>query len=142
MNVFPSPSAPSRRWLCACLGLSLIAGLPGCAFDVVSVNQMPATLTPVAGPPARFVLPGEVSVSIGTGFSTHLHQGTAWVEVGKIAQGQVFTTKDQVVTVEASNISEAQLVVSGEKIVGFFLPVERTFTPATSKISLGSKPQS
>jgi len=50
--------------------------------------------------------------------------------VGRIEQGEVYKTKDQVVTVEASNMYEAQLVLSGSLVVGFYLPVERTFTAA------------
>ncbi len=123
------------------LGYAIMTGLTGCAFDVVSVRQIPATFESVAGAPATFVLRKEVEVSIGTGFKTRLRQGTSWRQVGKIAQGTVFTTKDQVVTVEASNISEAQIVVFGQRIVGFYLPVEHTFAPASSPISLEPNPQ-
>ena len=121
----------------------LAAGLcvSGCAFDVVSVHQVPTTFATATGQPASFVLQKEVKVSIGTGFGTTLRKGTSWHEVGKVAQGTVFTTRDQVVTVEASNIHEAQLVISGQQIVGFFLPVEQTFVPATPPLSVDNQTQ-
>jgi hypothetical protein len=38
----------------------------------------------------------------------------------------VYATRDRVLTVEASNVHEAYIVVSNGKLVGFFLPVEKT----------------
>jgi hypothetical protein len=108
----------------------------GCAFDVVSVRQTPTTLTPLGGAARGFTLPHDLSVAIGTGFPTRLKQGTTWHEVGQIAQGDVYTTRDQVVMVEASNLHEAQLVVADGKIVGFYLPVEHTFTAAQPPLVL------
>jgi hypothetical protein len=57
-----------------------------------------------------------------------LEAGTRWTQVGRIEQGDVFRTKDQIVQVEASDVYEAYVVLNGNNIVGFYLPVERTFT--------------
>lgn len=84
-------------------------------------------------PLEEFTLAGEHDISIGTGFRTKLKAGTKWTEAGRLPEGKVFVTKDQVVTVEASNIHEAGIVVEGDALVGFFLLVEKTFTPAKKK---------
>lgn len=101
----------------------------GCAFDVAHVKQLPASFQPVTGTPVRWRLGHEAKVSIGTGYTTRLQPGTRWVQVGRLEQGDVFKTADQIVTVEASNIHEAYLVIKDGAVTGFYLPVERTFTP-------------
>ena len=115
--------------------------LGGCALDIVSVKQAPATLTPVAAASPASLLATDVTVPLGTGFPTKLKQGTKWQRIGTLPQGDVYSTRDQVLTVEASNIHEAQLVVSGGNVVGFYLPVERTFAPAKTPTPLTLTPQ-
>jgi hypothetical protein len=51
-------------------------------------------------------------------------------------QGDVFRTADQVLTVEASHIHEAYIVVWGSMLRGFYLPVEGTFSPLSSPVDL------
>ena len=75
-----------------------------------------------------------VTLHVSSGFSTLLKTGTRWTQVGRIAQGDVFRTKDQIVQVEASNVYEAYVVLNGNNIVGFYLPVERTFTAASPPV--------
>ena len=87
-----------------------------------------------------FVLGHDVKATLGTGFPTRLKAGTRWRQVGTIEHGAVFATKDQIVTVEASNIYEAQLVVSNNIIQGFYLPVEKTFCAVRAPIRIETKP--
>jgi hypothetical protein len=114
--------------------LVVVLGCGGCAMDIVSVRQTPATLAPVGEGAPTITLQSEITVSIGTGFATRLKKGTTWRRVGKIAEGDVYITRDQVVTVEASHIHEAQVVVAGNQVVGFYLPVERTFAVAKTPV--------
>jgi len=81
-----------------------------------------------------------VDVGLGTGFPTHLKAGTRWHRVGQIQYGTVYSTKDQIVEVEASNIYEAQLVMTDQTVKGFYLPVEKTFTPASHPVSIAIEP--
>ena len=113
--------------------------LTGCAFNLVSVKQVPTTCTAVTGTPENFVLCAEVKAKLGTSFPTHLKAGTRWHQVGDTDYGAVFATPDQIVAVEASHIHEAQLVVSNRVITGFYLPVEKTFAPVTHPISIETK---
>ena len=113
--------------------------LAGCAFNLVSVKQVPTTCTAVTGTPETFVLCADVKAKLGTSFPTHLKAGTRWHQVGDTDYGAVFATPDQIVAVEASHIHEAQLVVSNRVITGFYLPVEKTFAPVTHPISIETK---
>ena len=106
--------------------------LNGCAFDLVHVKQIPTSLESSNVPPNSFELEEQVTCSLGTGYDRTLKAKTKWDCVGKISYGDVFRTKDQVLTVEASNIYEAYIVISSGKLVGFYLPVENSFSPLSS----------
>jgi hypothetical protein len=128
------------------LVLSAVAGLQlpllgGCAFDVMSVKQIPAQLETGAVGRSSFELGKDASVSPAGGFSRTLRQGTHWTFVGSIKQGDAYKTSDQVLTVEASNIQEAYIVVDAtNKLVGFYIPVEKTFAPASQPVGLDVRP--
>lgn len=53
-----------------------------------------------------------------------------------IDQGEVYKTNDQILTIEASNIFEAYIVISSNKLFGFYLPVEDTFSPLEHPVEL------
>ena len=100
-----------------------------CAFDLVHVKQLPAQLDTTQQRKNSFVLEKEEKIDLGTGYSRVLKAETKWDYAGTLENGDVFKTKDQVLTVEASNIHEAFIVISSGKLVGFYLPVEKTFSP-------------
>lgn len=113
--------------------------MSSCAFDIIHVKQVPAQLKVSQTPPNSFQLEEEVNVSLDTGYSRVLKKGTTWHFVGTIASGDVFRTKDQILTVEASNIHEAYVVISSGSLVGFYLPVEKTFSPLSGSRELSIK---
>jgi hypothetical protein len=124
---------PGRRsgWVIArpiAIALTLIAS--GCAFDVVHLRQVPARFE--ASPPSEQVwtLQNDVRVRLVSGWATGLKKGTRWRLVGHTEQGDVLKTQDQVVTVRASNMFEANPVIKDGQLVGFFLVIENYFTPA------------
>ena len=123
-----------RPQLCAG-GLGLLL-LTGCAFDLIHVKLLPAQLDRSQPPKNSWTLARDTSVSLQSGFSTRMKSNTRWNHAGSIVQGDVYQTKDQVVTVEASNMHEAWVVVNDGRLVGFYLPVERAFTPASSPVAL------
>ena len=112
-------------FLALCFSLVLNA----CAFDVMRVELIPAQLKSDVSCGKEFVLTEDIKVSVGSGYTRTLKKGTRWNCVGKISQGVVYKTKDQVLTIEASNVYEANIVVSDQKLVGYFLPVEDSFSP-------------
>lgn len=112
----------------------------GCAFDISHVRLVPVSFAPMTGSAQSFVLNQDLKVGLGTSFPTRLKAGTCWRQVGTTEYGEVFATKDQIVTVEASNIYEAQLAVSNRCITGFYLPVDKKFAPVSHPIPIQTKP--
>ena len=124
----------------AFVGIVTALSFAGCMFDVVQVHQSPAKFAALGTETARFRLTEQVIASIGTGFTTHLNANTVWREIGRIEAGVVFATSDQVITVEASNIYEARIVVADHALVGFYLPVEKTFVTVSPSMPLKTIP--
>lgn len=118
------------------LAVFLLALLCGCAFDLVHVQRVSAAFTPIASHVQTFVLNQNVKVGIGTTYPVRLKKGTHWHQVGVSKYGDVFDTKDQIVTVEGSDVYEAQLIVSNQCITGFYLPVEKEVTPLSHPIPI------
>lgn len=123
----------SRRFL-GVFGVVAVL-VASCAPVVV---QEPAQLTPGVGKSFRLSRAAEVALS--TGYSTTLRANTRWELVGTITQGEVYRTKDQVVTLEGAHIHEGYLVLDRGTLVGFYLPVERTFSPVTPAKQLSIEP--
>jgi hypothetical protein len=107
-----------------------------------SVQQAPlqSALVASADPTAVYVLEKETAVKAGNAANTTLRSGTTWLLVGSIEKGNVFKTKDQVVVVNSFNVHEAYIVVQGDTVVGYYLPVEKTFVKSKPvKIILSKK---
>lgn len=113
----------------------------GCAFDVIHVDHTPAQLDAGADCGAPFTLADDVLVTPSGGYDRTLKQDTAWECVGELTQGAVYRTRDQVLTIEASNVFEANIVVSNGQLAGFYLPVERAFSPLSSPVPLPMQPR-
>jgi hypothetical protein len=119
------PAVP-LRWMLL-LALPAVA-LMGCAPEVV---RQPTQLTPLTQQPGGTIeILEDVSISVGPGYQRTIGRGTVWTRVGRSAEGEVFKPVDRVFTVEGAHIHEAYLVLDGDRVVGFYLPVERAFSPA------------
>jgi hypothetical protein len=103
------------------LGCSL--AIAACAVKQESVSA----LQPVEQAKQFRVVEG-LDVHLSTGYTTHIKPNTSWSLVGTVSQGEVYKSRDQVLTVEGADVAEAYLVVAGDELVGFYLPVEHTFS--------------
>jgi len=101
----------------------------GCAFDLVHIQQVPVAQTTISADKPSWRLGADISLIPARGNKIKLKGGTAWHYVCTIEQGDVYKTKDQIVSVRASNIYEAYIVISSAKMMGFYLPLEKTFSP-------------
>jgi hypothetical protein len=127
----------SRAWPLALAASALC----GCAFDLAHVEQRPAQFD-ASSQAVPFEITADVGVTVGPGYSRTLRKGSRWMPAGRIADGDVYRSRDQVLTVEASNIHEVWLVVRNGKVVGYYLIVEKTFSPVSSPVELPSRPLS
>jgi hypothetical protein len=118
--------------------LVVACALSGCALPVRQLD-LSAPLVPASG--HSFVLAQDVRCSIGTGYERTLRAGTRWSLFGTIDRGEVYRSPDQLLTVEGYNVHEAYLVVRDASLVGFYLPVEKKFTPVSRSVRLNLSSQ-
>lgn len=110
--------------------------LNGCAFDVIRVKQAAVKMKPAPEQVQAFTLRQEAEVQLATGYKRKLNADTRWVCVGSLPQGEVYKSNDQILTIEGSNIYEANIVVSSNRLVGFYLPVEGTYSSLDTPLVL------
>ena len=117
--------------LLAVLGLLTVLaalGLAACAPEVV---RQPTQVIPVTEQPGAIIeIVEDASISVGPGYQRVIARGSVWTRIGRSVEGEVFKPVDRVFTVEGKHIHEAYLVLDGDRVVGFYLPVERAFSPA------------
>lgn len=108
---------------------ALIFSLGACAFDLVHIDKQDRHIETQDPSLTAFRLDDDVTVALGSGYRRTLRHDTKWTYVGTLPEGDVFKTNDQILTVEASNVYEAYIVVSSGRLLGFYLPVERAYSP-------------
>lgn len=119
--------------------LVLAVALGGCA----SVTTSAAKLSRVEADNARStVLTKSVVVKLDTGYERVLPEGSVWREAGSVPEGAVYRPVGRILTVEGSQVHEAWLVVSHERLVGFYLPGEAAYSPLSAVVSLNLKEKS
>ena len=111
--------------------------LIGCAFDVAHVSYRPTDLLPQPQSGKILTLKSAVKITgAPCGYSRALKQGSNWDLIGSIPEGNVYKPRDQVLTVECSNVYEAYLVCVSQSLVGFYLPVQQGFVALKKAIDL------
>lgn len=115
----------------AALAMALLAG--ACASEVV---RHPTELAATAAQPRRFLVRQNTPIQLDTGYARVIVEGSELVEAGTIAQGRVLKPTNTTLTIEGAHTHEAYPVVEGERIVGFYLPVERAFSPLSRPVNL------
>lgn len=117
----------------------IILLLSGCPFDVYKIDPTPVSLETSSEPLSDFELTETVVLDIGYGYERSLRAGCRWTPVGTIVYGDVYKSEDQILTVEASNVYEAFIVISGNELIGFYLPVEDAYYALDEKQALSVK---
>jgi hypothetical protein len=121
-----------RTWRLAFAALAT-SWLVGCALPVPQ-HKLEQPIAPASG--RQFILDVDADCYIGTGYGRTLRQGTRWRLYGTIPQGDVYRSPDQTLTVEGYNVHEAYPVIHDDAVVGFYLPVEHTFTETSKPVPL------
>jgi hypothetical protein len=120
------------------IALPLVAAaivFAGCASEVARTQ---VRLDAAAGERPRIALAKETTVYSSSGYSRVLPAGSRWELRGTLPQGKVYKRLEGIFTVEGAHVHEAFLVVSENKVVGYYLPVEQAFSPAEA-VSLSLK---
>lgn len=105
--------------------------LTGCAAEVV---KQPASLKPLATGSGNALqrVGRDTPVIFDTGYERIIRKDSSWKPVGRIAQGKVYACANDTFSVEGAHVHEAYLVVTSGALVGFYLPVEKSFSPLQS----------
>jgi len=115
------------RPLSRVLSLATLVWLTGCASEVV---RYPTELIDAKLPQRQlYVASQSASIRLDSRYQRTIGAGTEFVEVGVIKQGTVLKPRNSVLTVEGAHIHEAYPVIQNSRIVGFYLPVEKAFSP-------------
>jgi len=102
------------------------------ALDVVRSPLEP----PDPGPNPVLVLQQSQNIVLDTGYERTLNKGSHWQLAGTIVEGKVYKPIDGEFTIQGREPVSAYIVVSNGQLVGFFLPVEDSFSPLYKKISI------
>ena len=102
----------------------------------VSLQMSPATLAAAEGGEVARTLERDVELKFDTGYTRTLRSGTRIVFAGTLPQGKVYRFVDAVLTVEGTHMHEAWVVVDGDRLVGYYLPVEKAFVAQGSAPTL------
>ena len=114
--------------------LPIALGFCGCASEVI---RQPVDLSRARQPPDKlYVASQTVPVRLDSGYERSIKAGTEFVDAGGIAQGDILKPTNANFTVEGAHMHEAHLVVNKGRLVGFYLPVEKSFSPLSASISL------
>lgn len=111
------------RWFAAWL---CVLALSACAAEII---RHPSVLVPADAEDAVVTLASSVEIRLNSGYRRTLAEGTQFQLVGTLQEGRVFKPLNNTFTVEGAHVHEAFVVVKGDELVGFYLPVERSFSP-------------
>lgn len=116
----------SLRALALCIATLALAG---CMSVVIRPTNFTPAASQAAGKPLQ--LSRSVSALLTNDATVTLTAGSQWALAGSIPQGQVYRKVGGTLIIDAKRLREAYLVVSGDKLVGFYFPGESSFTPLT-----------
>jgi hypothetical protein len=118
------------------LFLMFVLYLSGCAFDLAHVRYKPAEYVPSPDVQKSFVIDESMKITEGTCYDRMLSKGMRWNLTGRIREGDIYKSSEQILTLECSNVHEAYLVIANDGIVGFYLPVEKGFVGLSKPIKM------
>lgn len=124
-----------RHFLFRMLQLLVLVGIAACASEVERSN---VRFSSYPEDPQRTVLrlTKAITLTPSTGYSETVKAGSTWERTGAIPQGEVYRPVGTVFSVEGANRHEAYLVISADRIVGFYLPGEEAFAPLPQPVPL------
>lgn len=112
--------------------------LAGCMSEVVR-HATPLSTVAV---PLNLVTTQAVTVELDSGFNRTIQPGLELLHVGTVPEGDVLKPVNRTFTTEGAHMHEAYLVMRGDTLVGFYLPVEASFSPLSKRIAIPTQKRS
>lgn len=115
--------------------LAAVSVLNGCA---VSIKTTPVSLSPPKSEtaPRQIRIEQAATVTLDTAYERKIPADSIWRYTGTIAQGDVFRPVKTIFTIEGRQVHEAYLVLSGTRLVGFYLPGESNYSALSTPVIL------
>lgn len=111
--------------------------LAACAFDLAHVKFKPTAITACPENCRAFSIVTEKKLTnLPCGYDRTLKKDSKWIMIGTVEAGSVYKPTNQSLTVECSNVFEAYLVMNGNMLNGFYLPVEDGYIALAKTIEL------
>lgn len=107
--------------------------LTACAAEV---PRTPTNFVSQSAPDNVLRIKDAITIDSGNAYPSKMPAHSQWRQIGSIPEGDVFKIQNDVFTVTGRHVHEACIVVKGKEIVGFYLPVEKAFTPVSKKVLL------
>jgi hypothetical protein len=119
-----------RRRTWAIVAVAALVG--ACASEV---RRHPVELIP-AGPDTgtRYRSTAALEFRLATGYGRTIPADTEFAAIGRVAPGLVLKPVQTVLTIEGAHVHEAYAVLADGRLVGFYLPVERAYSPLTTPV--------
>ena len=120
------------------LFLPLAFGLSKLTACAAPVERLPTRLQARAetGLHADAVLLADAKFTLNTGYQRTIRADSRWHYFGQLPMGMVYQPLGSTFSIEGEHVHEAYLVVDSGRLVGFYLPVERSFAPLTQVVHL------
>ncbi|OQA33300.1 MAG: hypothetical protein BWY57_01302 [Betaproteobacteria bacterium ADurb.Bin341] len=117
--------------------LALTFILCACASEVVRHSS---SLSPqVTSPTSRWVLLSDAAIEADSSYNRIIPGNTEFVHIGTLPEGKVLKPTNTVLTIEGKHMHEVYIVIKNNVLIGFYMPVEKSFAPLTKKIHLNFK---
>ena len=113
--------------------LTAVLLLVACAGEV---PRSPTTFSSNVHPDRVLRIDSAIVLNAASGYSSTMPAKSQWIYVGAVPEGDVFKIRNDVFTVTGRHIHEAFVVVNGGSAVGFYLPVEKAFSPLAQNVRL------
>lgn len=123
-----------ESWIAAvpsCIAAMVCFLIMGCAAEVTRHTVVFNSLASASDTEQRLVKRNEL-VTFNSGYERAILKDSSWKLVGSVPQGRVYASSGSAFSVEGAHVHEAYLVVAKGNLVGFYLPVEKSFTPLNS----------
>jgi len=121
-----------RQLICLLLPLAVLAG---CASSVPAQKAQFTPYQQVQGARQIRVLKS-TEIVLDTAYKRLIPENSTWKLSGTLPQGDVYRAEKTIFTIEGRQVHEAYLVLSGNSLVGFYLPGESNFSPLSPPLTL------
>ncbi|WP_241049561.1 hypothetical protein [Achromobacter xylosoxidans] len=128
----PGRAPRAGRLLLVVASLCALA-LGGCASKPQRVSLVPIDMTEAAG---RLQLSRDVVATLPNAAAVTLPSGSQWRRAGAIVQGDVFRPLGGPFAIALPRQTEAYLVASSGKLLGFYLPADSSYIELSRPVVL------